>query len=69
MHGLERLFNQTFTIDNTMADSINALSFDQPFLKDSDFNVYNKEDESTVLTGEIGDLGLVPWVLVSTFLR
>ena len=49
------------TVDTIVTNARTALGFDQSFLQDSDFKVYNKEDEDTVLTGKIGDHGLVPW--------
>merc|ERR1719480_755114 len=49
------------TIDNIVTNARNALGFDQSFLQDADFKVYKKEDEETVLTGKIGEHGLVPW--------
>merc|ERR1712062_650195 len=39
------------TIDTIVTKARTALGFDQSFLQDSDFKVYNKEDEDSVLTG------------------
>ena len=49
------------TIDTIVTRARTSLGFDQSFLKDTDFKVYKKEDEDKVLTGKIGDHGLVPW--------
>merc|ERR1712008_33786 len=49
------------TVDMIVANARVALSFDQSFLKDSDFKVYLKSDESSPISGKIGDHGLVPW--------
>merc|ERR1712008_147602 len=49
------------TVDTIVATARSSLGFDQPFLNDSDFEVYLKSDESTPISGKIGDHGLVPW--------
>merc|ERR1739842_55115 len=49
------------TVDAITKRARQALGFDQSFLNDSDFKVYLKKDESTPISGKIGDHGLVPW--------
>mmetsp|Transcript_83703 Transcript_83703/g.215541 ORF Transcript_83703/g.215541 Transcript_83703/m.215541 type:complete len:133 (-) Transcript_83703:148-546(-) len=49
------------TIDSIVEDARKSLGFDQAFLSSSDFKVYRKEDESTPITGKMGDMELKPW--------
>merc|ERR1719350_2648560 len=49
------------TVDTVVTQARTALGFDQSFLNDSDFKVYLKSDESTPISGKMGDHGLVPW--------
>mmetsp|Transcript_70297 Transcript_70297/g.135710 ORF Transcript_70297/g.135710 Transcript_70297/m.135710 type:complete len:136 (-) Transcript_70297:166-573(-) len=49
------------TVDAIVTRARKSLGFDQSFLNDSDFKVYAKKDESTPISGKIGDHGLVPW--------
>ncbi|CAE8607173.1 unnamed protein product [Polarella glacialis] len=47
------------TIDQILKDGRKLLGFDQEWIPDSDFTLYNGEDENTPLKGTIGDCGLV----------
>merc|ERR1712032_339768 len=49
------------TVDSIVTRARTALGFDQSFLNDSDFKVHLKGDESTPISGKIGEHGLVPW--------
>eukprot|EP00972_Heterocapsa_arctica_P109154 16073148-Heterocapsa_arctica.AAC.1 len=49
------------TIDSIVEDARKTLGFDQAFLASSDFKVYLKDDESTPITGKMGDMELRPW--------
>merc|ERR1711920_968109 len=49
------------TVDAIVKDARKALGFDQPWISDSDFKVYKKEDESTPISGKMGDNDLKPW--------
>merc|ERR1719412_2449438 len=49
------------TVDTIVSRARAAMGFDQDFLNDADFKVYLKSDESTAISGKIGDHGLVPW--------
>ncbi|CAE8622898.1 unnamed protein product [Polarella glacialis] len=47
------------TIDQILKDGRKLLGFDQEWIPDSDFTLYNGEDENTPLKGTIGECGLV----------
>nr|AAW79388.1 unknown protein [Heterocapsa triquetra] len=49
------------TISSIVEDARKSLGFDQAFLDSSDFKVYRKEDESTPISGKMGDMELKPW--------
>lgn len=49
------------TVQSILIDARKALGFDQPWISDSDFKLYKKEDESKPISGKMGDHGLVPW--------
>merc|ERR1712113_880062 len=51
--------NGETTIDDVVKRSRFALGLAQDFLKDSDFKVYKKDDESKPLSGKFGELGLI----------
>ena len=61
--GLRTRMNVTpeTTVSSVLEDARKSLGFDQDFLASSDFKVYLKEDESTPITGKMGDLDLKPW--------
>eukprot|EP00420_Gonyaulax_spinifera_P001150 CAMPEP_0197942782 /NCGR_PEP_ID=MMETSP1439-20131203/124585_1 /TAXON_ID=66791 /ORGANISM="Gonyaulax spinifera, Strain CCMP409" /LENGTH=241 /DNA_ID=CAMNT_0043566039 /DNA_START=81 /DNA_END=806 /DNA_ORIENTATION=- len=48
-------------VDTIVKDARKALGFDQAWISDSDFKLYKKEDESTPITGKMGDHDLKPW--------
>jgi len=49
------------TIESVLKDARKALGFDQDWMSDSDWKLYMKEDESTPISGKMGDHGLRPW--------
>ncbi|CAE8631411.1 unnamed protein product [Polarella glacialis] len=49
----------TTTIDQILKDGRKALGFDQEWIPDSDFTLYNEDFPDTPLKGTIGECGLV----------
>mmetsp|Transcript_66067 Transcript_66067/g.193360 ORF Transcript_66067/g.193360 Transcript_66067/m.193360 type:complete len:187 (-) Transcript_66067:97-657(-) len=49
------------TVDFIITESRKLLGFDQAWIPDSDFKLYQKEDESTPIKGKMGDNDLKPW--------
>ncbi len=47
------------TIDQILKDGRKALGFDQEWIPDSDFTLYNEDFPDTPLKGTIGECGLV----------
>mmetsp|Transcript_72807 Transcript_72807/g.168766 ORF Transcript_72807/g.168766 Transcript_72807/m.168766 type:complete len:172 (+) Transcript_72807:69-584(+) len=48
-------------VESIIPEARKAFGFDQEWISDSDFKVYRKEDESTPITGTMGEHGLKPW--------
>eukprot|EP00409_Alexandrium_fundyense_P004615 CAMPEP_0185903576 /NCGR_PEP_ID=MMETSP0196C-20130402/2840_1 /TAXON_ID=2932 /ORGANISM="Alexandrium fundyense, Strain CCMP1719" /LENGTH=135 /DNA_ID=CAMNT_0028622665 /DNA_START=81 /DNA_END=488 /DNA_ORIENTATION=+ len=49
------------TVDSIITESRKLLGFDQAWIPDSDFRLYNKEDESKSISGKMGDNNLKAW--------
>eukprot|EP00416_Gambierdiscus_australes_P032506 CAMPEP_0171094794 /NCGR_PEP_ID=MMETSP0766_2-20121228/42378_1 /TAXON_ID=439317 /ORGANISM="Gambierdiscus australes, Strain CAWD 149" /LENGTH=135 /DNA_ID=CAMNT_0011553511 /DNA_START=64 /DNA_END=471 /DNA_ORIENTATION=+ len=49
------------TVDSVISEAREAFGFDQDWISDSDFKVYLKEDESTPISGKMGEYNLRPW--------
>mmetsp|Transcript_20896 Transcript_20896/g.31505 ORF Transcript_20896/g.31505 Transcript_20896/m.31505 type:complete len:136 (+) Transcript_20896:73-480(+) len=49
------------TVDSIITESRKLLGFDQDWIPDSDFKLYNKNDESKPIGGKMGDNDLKPW--------
>uniref|UniRef100_A0A7S1RUH9 Uncharacterized protein n=1 Tax=Alexandrium catenella TaxID=2925 RepID=A0A7S1RUH9_ALECA len=49
------------TCDEIIHEGRRLLGFDQAWIPDSDFKLYLKEDESTPITGTMGNHNVRPW--------
>eukprot|EP00409_Alexandrium_fundyense_P003459 CAMPEP_0185901458 /NCGR_PEP_ID=MMETSP0196C-20130402/811_1 /TAXON_ID=2932 /ORGANISM="Alexandrium fundyense, Strain CCMP1719" /LENGTH=135 /DNA_ID=CAMNT_0028620113 /DNA_START=120 /DNA_END=527 /DNA_ORIENTATION=+ len=49
------------TVDSIITESRKLLGFDQDWIPDTDFKLYDKEDESKAISGKMGDNSLKPW--------
>mmetsp|Transcript_132827 Transcript_132827/g.343664 ORF Transcript_132827/g.343664 Transcript_132827/m.343664 type:complete len:135 (-) Transcript_132827:124-528(-) len=55
------MVSPSMTCDEIVEAGRKELGFDQPWIKNDDFNLYKSEDESTPITGTVAENGLKPW--------
>mmetsp|Transcript_108029 Transcript_108029/g.270896 ORF Transcript_108029/g.270896 Transcript_108029/m.270896 type:complete len:133 (+) Transcript_108029:55-453(+) len=55
------MVSPSMTCDEIVTRGRKELGFDQAWIKDEDFNLYDSEDESAPLKGTVGENGLKPW--------
>merc|ERR1719222_1016228 len=55
------LVSPTETCDELISRGRKELGFDQAWIKDSDWNIYFADDESTPLKGTVADNNMKPW--------
>uniref|UniRef100_A0A7S4SQQ1 Uncharacterized protein n=1 Tax=Alexandrium monilatum TaxID=311494 RepID=A0A7S4SQQ1_9DINO len=49
------------TVESIITESRKLLGFDQAWIPDSDFKLYSKDDESSPISGKMGDNNLRQW--------
>merc|ERR1719356_1880254 len=55
------MVSPSMTCDEIVEAGRKELGFDQAWIKDEDFKLYKKEDESTPIKGTVADNDMKPW--------